>query len=135
MSNPPKSVTDAVDRRDDYSCIRCGTSLTVTHGSRHHRLRRRVGGHRVSNLILLCGSGTTGCHGWVHSNPKKAQALGFTVPANHRPDLDPEVIPIKTLRRGWVVLHDDESVESIPEAQALELLAAFGIIRPLEVSA
>lgn len=33
-----------------------------------------------ANLVLLCGSGTTGCHGWVHANPRDAQLLGWIIP-------------------------------------------------------
>lgn len=41
-----------------------------------------------ANLILLCGSGTTGCHGYVESNRAEAFDLGFLLhqvdtPAEH----------------------------------------------------
>jgi hypothetical protein len=35
--------------------------------------------HRPANLIVLCGSGTNGCHGWVESNRAKARELGFLI--------------------------------------------------------
>lgn len=34
----------------------------------------------LSNLLLLCGSGTTGCHGWVEHNRTEAKRLGLIVP-------------------------------------------------------
>lgn len=46
----------------------------------HHRRNRSQGGKDVlSNLILLCGSGTTGCHGWVTENPDWAEIRGYTI--------------------------------------------------------
>lgn len=37
----------------------------------HHRLPEGAGGPAtMANLIHLCGSGTTGCHGWVEHNRK-----------------------------------------------------------------
>lgn len=35
--------------------------------------------HLPANLILLCGSGVTGCHGWVESNRNEARELGFLI--------------------------------------------------------
>lgn len=33
----------------------------------------------AANLVLLCGSGVTGCHGWVESNRAEATELGWLV--------------------------------------------------------
>ena len=92
MSAGPKAVAAAVDRRDGEACVRCGLSLAWLPGSRHHRQRRQVGGHRVANLILLCGSGTTGCHGWVHANPQAARDNGWIVSAYVK---NVELVPVK----------------------------------------
>lgn len=43
-----------------------------------------------ANGIGLCGSGTTGCHGWVHAHPAESYRLGYLV---HSWD-DPEDIPL-----------------------------------------
>lgn len=43
-----------------------------------------------SNLIRLCGSGTTGCHGWIESHPEHAMALGLWL----RHDEDPTAVPM-----------------------------------------
>jgi hypothetical protein len=64
--------------RDNFSCVRCGHWIREN-GSRHHRQRRQVGGHTYGNVILLCGSGTTGCHGYVHAHPADARAHGWIV--------------------------------------------------------
>lgn len=129
MSAPTRKLTDLVDERDGYSCTRCGKSLHVTDGSRHHRMRRHDGGHRASNLILLCGSGTTGCHGWAHNHPESARAEGIIVPANGR--ALPELIPVLTwwlFSRVWMMLHDDGNRDFITETEATTALAEYGVI-------
>jgi hypothetical protein len=35
--------------------------------------------HKPANLIVLCGSGISGCHGWVESNRSVARDLGFLI--------------------------------------------------------
>ena len=35
--------------------------------------------HESANLIVLCGTGTSGCHGWVESNRAKARELGYLI--------------------------------------------------------
>lgn len=129
MSNPPAFVTRKVDARDQQSCAVCGRPLTSgLPGSRHHRLRRADGGHTVSNLILLCGSGTTGHHGWAHSHVRQARAIGLIIPAVSRiTPADVPSIPVKT-HRGWELRPDEGGFELIPEATALELLDSFGMV-------
>lgn len=34
-----------------------------------------------SNGLAICGSGTTGCHGWIHRNPEAARERGWEVSA------------------------------------------------------
>jgi hypothetical protein len=55
-------------------CCICGDVLF----SVHHVLKRSQGGDDVrANLVALCGSGTTGCHGLVEGAEKDAcAALG-----------------------------------------------------------
>jgi hypothetical protein len=60
-----------------------------------------------ANLILLCGSGTDGCHGWVESYRTIAYEEGLLV---HRWD-DPQEIPV-TLRYGTVFLDAVGGVQS-----------------------
>lgn len=135
MSAVPKAIAVKVDSRDQFRCVNCGARMTVVSGSRHHRMVRGIGGHRVSNLILLCGSGTTGCHGWVHSHPVEARRRGLIIPANHRPQRDPMEVPVMVLMEGigkvWLLLDDDGGFEIVREVLALELLVAFGM-RPFE---
>lgn len=95
---------DRIDRRDMQRCAfpDCGV-IIWENGSRHHRkFKSRRGGDEVSNGVLLCGSGTTGCHGWAHANPEAARALGFAVGT----DEDPRQVPIHHAIHGWVYLDD-----------------------------
>jgi len=79
----------------------------------HHRQPRGMGGSRltsansISNLMLLCGSGTTGCHGEVESRRKNAVAEGFIVP---RP-ASPESTPVLYQGHTWVLLTVDGELE------------------------
>lgn len=45
-----------------------------------------------ANLLTLCGSGTTGCHGWVTANPSAARMDGLSV-SQHT---DPATVPVLT---------------------------------------
>lgn len=63
-------------------CLRCGKPAT----NRHHRKRKSQGGDdSPENVIDLCGSGTTGCHGWVHANPAQAYEQGWLVKSWQNP--------------------------------------------------
>ncbi|TDW30993.1 hypothetical protein EDD25_2781 [Cryobacterium psychrophilum] len=122
--NPPRSVTDQVDRRDLYRCMRCG--VAIDGGSRHHRQRRQVGGHSLPQLVLLCGSGTTGCHGWVHAHPQQSREHGYIV-RTHVPD--PATIPvlIGAVRQSgnyWALLTDLGGIVRITSTEAQERLEA-----------
>jgi len=69
----PRPVARLVDRHalrvarlTSDACAACGR----TAGSVHHVIPRSEGGDDVAgNLLLLCGSGTTGCHGALHGSP------------------------------------------------------------------
>lgn len=81
-------------------CIGCGRSdLTA-----QHRCARGMGGSRnplrstPANGVPLCGSGTTGCHGWTEHHPTDAGALGWRL-QDHEDQL---AAPFWT-RFGWRV--------------------------------
>lgn len=58
-------------------CEGCGVAGAT---NAHHRMNRSQGGaDKLSNLLLLCGSGTMGCHGTVTMNPHWARVRGLTV--------------------------------------------------------
>ena len=71
--------------RSYFRCERCLGDFQLAGVSVHHRRPRMMGGsknnnlHQPANLIALCGSGTTGCHGWVESHREEARQDGFLI--------------------------------------------------------
>lgn len=55
----------------------------------------------VTNCLILCGSGTTGCHGWVEKYRAIAEDLGYIVRRGINP---PAGIRIKRLDGSWWLL-------------------------------
>lgn len=93
--------------RAKFACERCKSvqnSINI-----HHRTPRGMGGTRVkeinepANLIVLCGSGTTGCHGWVESNRKEAFDLGLLV----RRGQNAEVIPFTDIKGNQYMIYNN----------------------------
>ena len=71
----PEHVRQAVYERDGKRCRLCGTTSAYSF-SVHHVIYRSEGGtNELSNLILLCGSGSQGCHLKVHSRKHVYQPL------------------------------------------------------------
>lgn len=108
--------------RDGYQCAICGHGIDTGWSgySIHHRRMRSHGSgydmlHEAGNLLTLCGSGTTGCHGWVHAHPKRAYQLGYLV---HMSD-EPLSQPVYYQQHGWQLLgHDGTRTPAItPEGQ------------------
>lgn len=96
-TGPSPQTRQAVIGRDSGQCLRCGQMT----GQVHHRWPRGRGGHNAtSNLMLLCGSGTTGCHGWAEHNRAAAYALGYLVPTG----FDPASVQVWAKYRGWMWL-------------------------------
>jgi hypothetical protein len=110
---PSQHVRGQVIERAGGRCEWCGGQSTWG-VSVHHRQPRGMGGSRkvhvnaAANLMLLCGSGTTGCHGWVESHRREAVTWGLLVP---RPGL-PSVTPVFYRRTEWVLLDDNGGVHS-----------------------
>lgn len=111
-----REVRILVDLRDGHSCRRCGRPLWEDDFSRHHRIPRGSGGcalvDRASLIVKMCGSGSTGCHGWVESHRADAELLGWLLPKLN-PDIDPETEPLFTID-GWVLLDDQGGVTPCP---------------------
>lgn len=67
--------------------------------SLHHRMPRQMGGtsranvHSLSVLVLTCGDGTTGCHGYTEARPEWARGRYLKLPTTVDPDLVPLVLP------------------------------------------
>jgi hypothetical protein len=102
-------VRQTIIDRDRHTCQRCGIGLVgASIGySLQHRTGRMMGGtddpaiNRPGNGLTLCGSGTTGCHGWVESHPTEAAKAGWAVESW----ADPTTVPVRT-PSGWQLLND-----------------------------
>jgi hypothetical protein len=87
-------------------CERCGQAPPLT---AHHRVKRGQGGEwNPSNIVALCGHGTTGCHGWVESHPAAAGADGEGWAL--RRSEDPTEVPIFHHPQQMLVRLDDDGM-------------------------
>jgi len=59
--------------------------------------------HEMANLIVLCGTGTSGCHGWVESNRAKARELGYLIQKIE----SAEEIPFQDETGLWWKIHNN----------------------------
>ncbi len=88
-----------------------------------HRRARGAGGTRLAeahtnlaNLLLLCGTGTTGCHGWVETQQRQlALQRGLWIGHDYRDGdlVPPQEYPL-TLASGRRVLLDPVSPIYLP---------------------
>lgn len=108
MSRLTPKVRETVSERDQWRCTRCGEHVQFRTVSIHHRRPAGSGGsrrpetHLPANLILLCGSGVTGCHGWVESHRTESYELGLLV---HQ-GIDPAGVSVQTYR-GRLLLDNE----------------------------
>lgn len=97
-TGPSVKLRVLVEARDGNRCVRCGKPAARDDDSLHHRIPRGRGGENsAENLILLDGSGTTGCHGWTERNRTAAYRLGYLVPTG----IDPADVPVAVAGWGW----------------------------------
>lgn len=100
-AGPSLAQKQLVAERAGWCCELCGMPLHngrawhETH-SFHHRLPRGMGGtsaaasrHDPHQLLLVCGTGTTGCHGLIESQRQLAYGNGWLV----RHGQDPANVP------------------------------------------
>lgn len=117
-TGPSKDVRELVLGRSGYRCEICGNPLGQNQFySIHHRVPRGMGGtdrpelNLPSNLLSLCGSGTTGCHGYIESNRQEAYEKGWIVLRDHNPaDAPVEIsfdLPGVPAIKKFVYLSDD----------------------------
>lgn len=103
--------------RAGFRCEKCGGPLNIH--SLHHRRPRGMGGSRnpaisgAANFLALCGTGTTGCHGWVESNRTTAYLRGLLL----RTGSDPTATPYVDDRGHWWLLLDDATRHRITMPQ------------------
>lgn len=107
-TSPDAGTVKLVRDRDEWKCARCAGWGPL---STQHRVARQMGGtrwpgiNRPGNLLTLCGTGTTMCHGWVEHHPTWAEAHGYSVRRAGLMAPHPEQEPVWTWR-GWVLLLD-----------------------------
>ncbi|HEY5785857.1 MAG TPA: hypothetical protein VIT65_13870 [Microlunatus sp.] len=90
----------------DYVCT--GIAESMHHRRKHGRV------WKPSNVIHVCGSGTTGCHGWIEAHPEKAHSLGLWLWDYEDPDAESIKMRWEHARAWWWLddeglLHYDES--------------------------
>lgn len=126
---------EAIYEAAGWRCVGCGVADPLT--CQHRRARgmggtsRRGIGH-PANGVALCGSGTTGCHGWTEAHPTLARWLGWRLEAGE----DPVGAPFWT-RHGWRAwdeellvrwVWDDELVMPDARAAAVEAFRRFALV-------
>lgn len=117
-TGPSMQTRAMVYARDLGCCCRCGVAVANVPHSVHHRTRRsQLGLHEFPNLLTLCGSGSTGCHGYVHGHIAEAEAAGWLL----RSTGDPLKVPVRYatpggLARFW--LTDDGARVTEPPSEA-----------------
>lgn len=113
-TGPAVGIRALVAARAHGACELCRTQLwTPHHGwsaahSVHHRRPRGMGGtsrtdtNSPANLLLVCGTGTTGCHGWIESHRDESFRFGYLL----RQYEDPAQVVVE-LHHGRVHLEHD----------------------------
>jgi 5-methylcytosine-specific restriction endonuclease McrA len=123
----PSGVRATVLSRDKGRCVRCDVSVLNRPSSVHHRLPRRMGGTKDErsadprNLVTLCGTGTTGCHGEVESYRALAYDTGWVIRSYEELD---DVLYSKDGRRITLLVDGDRDdvidVASVIAAEAMQ---------------
>jgi hypothetical protein len=104
----PRKVRAAVLARDNEACVCCGQNVTYIPYSIHHRKPRQMGGtndpriNGMANLLTLCGTGTTGCHGYIESHRDEARETGYLL----RSVEDAPTTPVLAFV-GWLTFSDE----------------------------
>lgn len=107
-----------LDNRAMGRCERCGTRLGSWF-SRHHRTPRGMGGANrnfgAADGLVLCGSGTSGCHGWVEQHREESRTYGWLVPAGGGPTEN-----VAVLYQGyWAYLMESGFVDYLSPGEAM----------------
>ena len=108
--NPSADTRLIVLDRAQMSCELCYGGLSSS--SVHHRRPRGMGGSKdpainePSNLLVICGSGTTGCHGYVESHRAEAYQNGWLVRTGYVPD----TVPFIDAQGSWWLLVGNEKL-------------------------
>jgi 5-methylcytosine-specific restriction endonuclease McrA len=110
-TGPTRAQRVQVYLRANSCCERCGQLIREGMDfSVHHRLPRGRGGrNELPNLVLLCGSGVTGCHGQVESQRAASYDTGWLVETG----VEPSVKPVLVFGIGHALLTADGGYEEV----------------------
>lgn len=106
-----ETVRSMVKARDLGRCQRCGKAGAT---NLHHRINGGMGGsrtervHGVAGRVTLCGSGTTGCHGWATALSTEVYRLGWAIRRNGTEM--PSEVPLYRLNGSMFFLTDEGTV-------------------------
>lgn len=73
----------------------------------HRKARSQGGLWSTANCMAACGSGTTGCHGWVESHPTEARQLGLRLTSRQSPLAVPALMRTAQWPLARYYLNDD----------------------------
>ena len=93
----------------------------------HRKAEGQGGLWQASNGLAGCGSGTTGCHGWCHSNPAAARDLGWMLLSTAKPLRERAYIHTVRFGLAWVLLADDGDVALAPGLERPDDLPVRGV--------
>lgn len=102
MNAVPMALAQQIAARDRWRCRVGGEPVHGLRGfawSIHHRLGRGMGGTKTASatdprfLLLVCGNGVQGCHGWLESHRTEAYAHGYSL-RHTTPPTDPDTVPV-----------------------------------------
>jgi hypothetical protein len=113
-AEPSRAVRMLVMARDGWCCRRCGKSVIgLPYSVSPRKLRSHEGESSPSGLILLCGTETLLCRGYVHSHIAESYQAGWLV----RSTQDPALVPV-IIAGGISVWLDDSGTYSVEEPPA-----------------
>jgi hypothetical protein len=123
-------VRREVIARDKQTCQWCGRWVDVESGwySLQHRRARGMGGTKridtdlACNLVLVCGTGTTECHGEIESHRERAVERGFNVADRHNPAL----VPLLDYSDQWLRMDALGGRELLSDIDAVEYMVLVG---------
>jgi hypothetical protein len=113
----PQVVRYAFFVREMERCFVCRRQLRFEDRgigwSAHHRKPRGAGGTSdprigaIANCLIVCGSGTTGCHGRIERNRDVSLRIGLLIPRNATtPEYEPTAVRVRRLDETWWLLTD-----------------------------
>lgn len=100
-----------------------------------HRIARSGGGLWLpSNGLRLCGSGSTGCHGWATHNPDAAEGCGWRILSGEHP-LDVPAWIRSPFLVGWHLLDDHGCFTPLWDRDDVPLLPPWALAGPSKIPA